>query len=462
MVKWAILCFTKLMSPDPMVLRKIHLEQSNTEIFTSHGGLTLLGQSLELARLEAQLKSLGRYAGMSHDDILKTYLGLLCTGKSDFEAAEGARKDRFFHAALGIKQVPSAARLRQRMDERALEYARAIDEANLVLLERIQAQVSPVWSGHVPLDLDLFPQDNSGTQKEGVSYTYKGHAGYGVMAAYLGTEGWCLSTDLKPGSENGQLGFGCVLDRILAYARRLTGLPLLMRLDSGHDALENRVRADSEEIEFLIKWNPRKQSAEQWLGYAKSLGHWADWAHPRTGKRVVTFSVFETQVWQGREYTHRRVMRVIERTIDTRGQHMLVPDLQLDGWWTSLELPDEQIIALYRDHATSEQFHSEFKTDLDLERLPSGKFDTNTLVMALGTFVYNLLRWIGLAGLIGEGAPVRHRAKRRRLRTVMQELMYLAAKFRQRSRQLWLRLSAHCPAFEAFERVQARLAAACG
>ena len=38
------------------------------------------------------------------------------------------------------------------------------------------------------------------------------------------------------------------------------------------------------------------------------------------------------------------------------------------------------VIALYREHATSEQFHSEFKTDLDLERLPSGKFDTNDLL----------------------------------------------------------------------------------
>ena len=37
---------------------------------------------------------------------------------------------------------------------------------------------------------------------------------------------------------------------------------------------------------------------------------------------------------------------------------------------------------LYRQHATSEQFHSEFKTDL--ERLPSGKFPTNDLVMHLG------------------------------------------------------------------------------
>ncbi|MGV0036717.1 MAG: hypothetical protein ACNYPE_17840 [Candidatus Azotimanducaceae bacterium WSBS_2022_MAG_OTU7] len=30
---------------------------------------------------------------------------------------------------------------------------------------------------------------------------------------------------------------------------------------------------------------------------------------------------------------------------------------------------------LYADHGTSEQFHREFKTDMDIERLPSGKFD---------------------------------------------------------------------------------------
>jgi hypothetical protein len=29
------------------------------------------------------------------------------------------------------------------------------------------------------------------------------------------------------------------------------------------------------------------------------------------------------------------------------------------------------VIALYADHGTHEQFHAEFKTDLDLTRLPS-------------------------------------------------------------------------------------------
>src|SRR5690606_35116882 len=48
----------------------------------------------------------------------------------------------------------------------------------------------------------------------------------------------------------------------------------------------------------------------------------------------------------------------------------------------------------------------------------SGKFDTNDLVLTLGAFTYNILRWIGLAGLTGKASPVRHPAKRRRIRTV--------------------------------------------
>ena len=93
----------------------------------------------------------------------------------------------------------------------------------------------------MPLDLDLFAQDNSGTKKEGVAYTYKGHDGYGVMAAYLGTEGWCLTTDLKPGSENGQLGFGFLITQVaqlLSYRVPYAGC--VIRLEDGQHEEEPR------------------------------------------------------------------------------------------------------------------------------------------------------------------------------------------------------------------------------
>jgi hypothetical protein len=79
-------------------------------------------------------------------------------------------------------------------------------------------------------------------------------------------------------------------------------------------------------------------------------------------------------------------------------------------------------------------------------------------MLALAGLAYNILRLIGQIGLLGEWAPVRHPAKRRRLRTVMQELMYLAARVIRSGRRMALRFASHCPGFRAFEIVYARLA----
>jgi len=65
----------------------------------------------------------------------------------------------------------------------------------------------------------------------------------------------------------------------------------------------------------------------------------------------------------------RRIVKVTVRTSDARGQLYLEPEVSLEGWITSLPAhvaDGQRVMALYRDHATSEQFHSEFKTDLDL------------------------------------------------------------------------------------------------
>ena len=68
-------------------------------------------------------------------------------------------------------------------------------------------------------------------------------------------------------------------------------------------------------------------------------------------------------------------------------------------------------------------------------------------------FAYNILRCVGLIGLTSKAAPLRHAAKRRRLRTVIQEPMYLAARLITTARRLKLRFSRLCPAFRAFQQV---------
>lgn len=445
-------------------MRRFIIERSEEDL-TSHSGLALTGMAV--SRYTDLAQSLKREVplrhGISHADVLRSYLGLLCLGKSDFEAVSNVREDEFFAAALGIGTVPSTETLRQRMDERAEVFLPLVSEASVSFLENAQVPCTPLETAHVPLDADVTPFDNSQTRKEGVSRTYKGYDGYAPMAGYLGKEGWCLGFELRHGKQHCQNGTPAFLEAVLERARRVTEQPLLLRLDGGNDAIENIevVLAHNEQdaecaaVDFLIKWNPRKEDPVEWLEYAENH---AVWSEPRPGKQVALFEVMETRHWKDYEYRVRRVMRVIERTIDKHGQALLVPEIELEGWWTSLDLGPEDIIALYADHGTSEQYHSEFKTDLDIERLPSGKFATNALVLTCAMFAYNILRWLGQNGLTGDDAPLRHPAKRRRIRTVMQELMYLAGRMVQTGRRLKLALGRHCPAAAIFQRLYEQLA----
>ncbi len=71
-----------------------------------------------------------------------------------------------------------------------------------------KAPVSALKTGHVPVDIDVFPMDNSGTKQEGVSRTYHGYDGYAPIATYVGTEGWCVGCELREGKQHSQKEFG--------------------------------------------------------------------------------------------------------------------------------------------------------------------------------------------------------------------------------------------------------------
>jgi hypothetical protein len=260
---------------------------------------------------------------------------------------------------------------------------------------------------------------------------------------------------MRHGSQHSQCDFIPYLLRVLHKALDLTVAPILVRLDSAHDAADTIFAlTDSERTDFIVKWNPRTTGKQYWANIAFSKGKITT---PRPGKRVAIMSVNQTlsQVQEDgstKEIVCRRVMRVIERTIDKEGEPLLIPDIEIEGWWTSLAVPDLKIIELYEHHGASEQFHSELKTDMDLERLPSGKFATNALIMACAALTYNMLRYIGQLSLLGESSPVRHSAQRRRIRTVILELMYLASRLIDSGKRLTMRFSRHSSlSYDAFD-----------
>ena len=377
--------------------KNIIVEFTNERIIPASGLAVvgaLLGKSGFIKKLNRMdITSNRSQHQIKNGDIVLTYLGMLCMGKPYFEAVHEMDDDKdFYKTALA--------------------------------------------NGLVPVDIDVTPMDNSKFKKEGVSRTYKGFDGYAPMMAYIGTEGYAINFELREGKQHCQKGTVEFLQETIKLCHKLTDKPLLIRLDSGNDSIDNVAVLMDTGCFFIIKRNLRRESTDDWFEMAKQ--YFQNVNSPRDGKTVYIGSDWKTVTSKqfNKEFTLRTGYEITERTIDKYGQFNLVPDVEVETWWTNLGDPDEEIIRLYHAHGECEQFHSEVKTDMDLERLPSGKFATNALILELGMIAYNILRMIG-QGTIGERAPRQKRnVKRRRLRTVISNLIMMAGHVTMHARQL--------------------------
>ena len=397
---------------------------------------------------------------IKNGDILLTYIGLLSQGKTDFEAVNEMLDDPdFYISALGItRSIPSPETLRQRMDAIGSSIREQVLRANVEMFRTHNVHPGSLPTGEVSLDIDVTPLDNSKSHKEGVSRTYKGFDGLAPAMAYLGTEGFLVNTELREGKQHCQKGMPAFLRETLRLSHEMTNHPLLVRMDSGNDAKENLGILLEDGSWFIIKRNIRKESPADWLDSVKECCK--DIRHPRDGKTVYVGSTWKsveyfTETGESKSITMRIVYEVTERTIDKYGQILLVPDIEVNTWWTNLSWTDDQIIASYHAHGESEQYHSEIKTDMDVERLPSGKFATNELVLELAMIAYNLLRMIGQESLKYK-ADKKRRVSRRRIRTVIQNLILIASHITRHARRTVMGLGRSNTWRFAFSRVWMR------
>src|SRR5574343_368530 len=267
---------------------------------TPVAGLALVGHHLNrltpvFKRLDAALPVRN---GVANSDILRSYLGLLVQGKSDFDAIENFRGDAFFKQALGIQLLPSSPTLRQRMDTRADELFDFLATLIEKLLDSTRVDYGVLPCGWLPLDDDTFAMDNGGTAKDGVGRTYNGRDGYCPLAAYLGSNGFCLELALRPGVQHSARETQFNFERVIPMAQRLSAAgpkaPILARLDSGFDSaalmrsIEVCNQAGQPQVDWLIKWNPRSVDRAALLARLDA-DTTTPWQTPREGKRVTVW-----------------------------------------------------------------------------------------------------------------------------------------------------------------------------
>ena len=378
-------------------------------------------------------------------DVLLSYIGLLCQGKVDFEAIREMHDDPdFYESALGItRSLPSAETLRQRMDDIGSSLRPQILEANVDMFRTHGVEPTALETGEVPVDIDVTPMDNSQSHKEGVSRTYKGFDGYAPPMAYIGAEGFLVNTELHEGSQHCQKGMPGFLKETLSLSHKMTDKQLLIRMDSGNDAKENLGILLEDGDWFIVKRNLRRgETKDEWLKLVQECCQ--DVRNPREGKTVYIGSSWKdveyvTDGGESKTICMRIVYEVIERSVDKHGQILMETDVEVNTFWTNLGWSDDEIIASYHAHGECEQYHSEIKTDMDVERLPSGKFETNELVLELTIIAYNLLRMIGQESLKHK-PDQKKRVKRRRIRTVIGNMILLASHVTTHARETLMAL----------------------
>lgn len=444
-------------------MKKFNIEYTSDKL-QSNSGLIFTGHIFQQMWFRSNLIQAGcseeAPEGCYSDlDILGCALGLLSLGQSDYEDIHAYRPDEFFAHALGVSAVPSRETLRQRLDKLARRKRTglfaALQKSNLQLLAQPGVVFSPIQGTTlVPLDFDVTPLDNTGSHKEGVEQTYKKDVqGYAPMMTYFGSQGYLLNHQFRPGSAHSNTpGTLAYIKKTLRFARQLCPQPILARFDCANDAAENAYHlSQDDDLFYIIKRNGAQLDTPALEAF--TLQHFT---HTRQAQKGVTL-YFACRpgvvcVYDNKDQKHcadcRDVYCLIEMDYDANGQKLLFPRREVHAWRTNLPLEAFSpcdVVDLYKDHGTSEQFRAEFKGELDLERLPSGKFKTNRLLMALAQVAFNFLRLLGQqalrSGLFHTKAPV----GRLRMRTVIRSLMCLPARFIVKCRRFCLKIPRHNP-----------------
>ena len=429
-------------------MRSIKIVLSNERI-VPNSGLYLVNKILSksnLVKMINKIKSGKRSQKyISNGDIIKICIGLLSLGKVDFDSINEFSDDpEYLKYALELEcnELPSESTFRSRLDEIGIKFNKIILAGNIDMLKKNGIEPSALLCGCVPVDIDVTPMDNSKSNKEGVSRTYKGFDGYAPLVVYIGTEGFILNIQLRQGSQHCQKGTPEILAESIESAKKLTNKSLLFRFDSGNDAVDNMalLHWNDPQLKFLIKRNPRGEDMDIFAEEMKAVC--TNIREPREGKKVYIGTTYRTlHDDKTGDFTVRMVYEIIERTTDKNGQMFLMPQIEVNTYWTSLGVSDEEVIELYHNHAICEQYHSELKTDMNVERLPSGKFDTNSLILMLAMIAFNINRIIGVEIMKGKDTPVRHSTvQRRRVRTIIENILTIAGHLTEHARKFKLSL----------------------
>jgi len=425
----------------------------------NNSGLALLGMANKISGL-GQLKAstTTNSPKFSDGDCLAGMSAIMALGTPKYSYISNFNEDSHLigEALLMSRgQMPSEGTLRQRLDQIAIDASMLdkVKSASIDFLGKVKYKVPLVEitddngskQKYIRIDVDSSIFVNDRSKKELTSKGYTDEVGYNPLCAFL-VGGVTVNGDLAPGSQNPlHEGFEQFFETARRNALRLVedeNCKVLWVCDAGFDAdkLMQLIKVWGDK--FIIKQNDRGH------GWNDSIVECVK-SNNIKGKEID----FRTTVYNGDIFTNRmgkdteNLRLVYEVTEESNIERPNQPRLfkfntyTVFAVWTNINsgLSVSEILQMYRDRGTCEQYFSEIKTDLSAERFPSGKYATNQLIMSLIMYTVNVLRAVGMH-LISDVCKGLKSVDRRRIQTTVRYFMYMPGRIVRHSRKIILKI----------------------
>ena len=453
-----------------LIAMNIRIEKSNDDL-QKHSGIVLIDnilKNIDIKKFDYLSNRTPNKRWIPNSSVVKSAIILQCFAMPNFQDIKEMNEDTLFRFLNGCKISPET--YRQRMDYLAKEDAayEIIDKFNVEVLKNRRFNTTS-FNGkeYYTVDIDVTPFCNPNVHKEGVSCTYKMVDGFAPIMAYLGQ--YAIAFDLREGSQHSEKGAVEFLNRVLKMVREI-GIPMdkvLVRVDSGHDDSKFTDACIETGVNFIVKRNHRRETYDQVKADIRATVSPVVSAH---GNHRVYYQLNRNVVpAKAKNRDLYTVFKLVEDYTDAPlFAFMDEKDrpCELSSYWTNLDIVDadnqfglmtaKECDRLYREHATSEQYHSELKSDMNMELLPSKYFATNKLFLQLAALSFNILRIIGDEAIEIDENLQHHKnvqTVRIRLRTVIDKICTIACKIVHHSRMLFIKFGRKAFFYDTFVKI---------
>ena len=282
--------------------------------------------------------------------------------------------------------------------------------------------------------------------------SYHGEPGYYPMLGFVAETQGCLLAEFRDGNASPS-------SRALPFLRQLVArLPatvkrIRLRSDSAwfnHKVLDwssGLGLADERGIEFAVTADKNRHMLdvieairpEQWAPFGCAQGRpFGDAEQANRGDSIAeSVYSFEHGARAYRIIVLRRPMRQLELFGGLYEYRVVITNMAWEA---------RRLVRWHRERATSENWIKELKGGFGLERLPSGRFESNAAYLAIVALAYNLVGALKVLSL-----PVAWRTCS--IKTLRFRLLHIAAIWVRHARQCVLKLKAPAALIALFRRV---------